>query len=102
MRNSNKSSKLTEAKVYGTTVLGSRGQLVIPAEARRDMNLKSGSRLLVVGRMNKILGLIKPNEISGLIKLILEQIESAQGPQASKMFKKKAEEFISKFAKENF
>ncbi len=34
---------------YGTTVVGERGQAVIPMEARKDMKLKSGDKLLVFG-----------------------------------------------------
>jgi AbrB family looped-hinge helix DNA binding protein len=34
---------------YGTTVVGERGQSVIPAEAREALNLKKGDKLLVFG-----------------------------------------------------
>ena len=36
-------------KFYGATVVGERGQIVIPAEARRDMEITPGTRLLVLG-----------------------------------------------------
>jgi len=34
-------------KCYGSTVVGPRGQLVIPAEARRELGLDAGTKLLV-------------------------------------------------------
>ena len=36
-------------KFYGSTTVGERGQVVIPAEARRDMNLSPSDKLLVFG-----------------------------------------------------
>ena len=34
-------------KCYGSTVVGPRGQLVIPAEARRELGIDVGTKLLV-------------------------------------------------------
>ena len=34
-------------KFYGSTTVGERGQVVIPAEARRDLNITQGTKLLV-------------------------------------------------------
>jgi len=36
-------------KFYGATVVGERGQIVIPAEARRDMEITPATKLLVLG-----------------------------------------------------
>ena len=36
-------------KFYGAVVVGERGQIVIPAEARREMNFVTGEKLLVLG-----------------------------------------------------
>jgi AbrB family looped-hinge helix DNA binding protein len=40
-------------KFYGATTMGERGQVVIPAEARRDLNLTPATKLLVFGTHNK-------------------------------------------------
>jgi len=37
----------TIGKCYGSTVVGPRGQLVIPAEARRELGIDVGTKLLV-------------------------------------------------------
>jgi AbrB family looped-hinge helix DNA binding protein len=39
-------------KLYGTATIGSKGQVVIPAEAREELSLKTGDRLYVIGAMN--------------------------------------------------
>ena len=36
-------------KFYGATTVGERGQVVIPAEARRDFNITPSTKLLVFG-----------------------------------------------------
>ncbi len=36
-------------KFYGSVTLGERGQVVIPAEARRNLEIAPGSKLLVFG-----------------------------------------------------
>jgi len=36
-------------RCFGTAVLGPRGQLVIPMEARKELGIDTGSRLLVFG-----------------------------------------------------
>ena len=41
--------------VYGMTVLGERGQLVIPKEARSKLKLKNGDQFMVVEHMGKII-----------------------------------------------
>lgn len=62
-------------KFYGNTVVGTKGQVVIPAEARRDLNIKSGDTLLVMGKMNKALGLVKAEQLSELIKALMDVID---------------------------
>ncbi len=39
-------------KLYGTATVGSKGQVVIPADAREELNLKPGDRLYVLGAMH--------------------------------------------------
>lgn len=37
-----------EDRFYGTATVGERGQVVIPAEARKKFNINSGDKLLVL------------------------------------------------------
>ena len=36
-------------KFYGATTIGERGQVVIPAEARKDLNLSPSEKVMVFG-----------------------------------------------------
>lgn len=36
-------------KFYGAVAVGKRGQIVIPVEARRDMDIASGEKLIILG-----------------------------------------------------
>lgn len=35
--------------VYGSAVIGQKGQIVIPVKLRKDLNLKSGDTILFIG-----------------------------------------------------
>lgn len=61
-------------KVYGTATIGAKGQVVIPAEARKDLKLKPGDHLLVMGKLGKALGLIKAEELEALIGIVMENL----------------------------
>lgn len=77
--------------MYGTTTLGSRGQVVIPAQARKDLELKSGDQLLVMGRFDKVLGLVKADQFGSFVNAMLEHIEN---PGTRAEAKKEIEKFI--------
>ena len=65
---------LFEAKMYGTTVVGSRGQIVVPVAARKDLRLKTGDRLMVVGKQNKLLGLVRVEDMTKMLENVLNQL----------------------------
>jgi AbrB family looped-hinge helix DNA binding protein len=46
-------------KFYGSTTVGERGQVVVPAEAREALGLEKGEKLLVFGVQNKAVVLTK-------------------------------------------
>lgn len=67
--------KLIQAdKLYGTTTVGTRGQVVIPAMARKELKIKPGDQLLVLSKHGKALGLIKSEDLGGLIEMLMENI----------------------------
>jgi len=67
-------------KLYGTTTVGERGQVVIPAEARRDFEITPNTKLLVFGsRGHGGLMLAKAETISQFITKatgMLERLEA--------------------------
>ncbi len=40
-------------KFYGSTVMGERGQVVIPAEAREEIGIAPGEKLIVLGNKKR-------------------------------------------------
>jgi AbrB family looped-hinge helix DNA binding protein len=51
-------------KLFGTVTVGTKGQVVIPVDARNNMNIKTGDRLYVIGvEHGKFLGLMKEESI---------------------------------------
>lgn len=42
-------SEPIEDQFFGTVTVGERGQIVIPAEARRRLDINTGDKLLVIG-----------------------------------------------------
>ena len=64
-------------KLYGTTTMGVRGQVVIPAEARKELKLKPGDQLLVMGRFGKALGLMKTEDLGDILNQVMEHFAGA-------------------------
>ena len=61
-------------KLYGTTTMGVRGQVVIPAQARKELKLKPGDQLVVMGKFGKVLGLMKTEEMSAFVETIMKNL----------------------------
>lgn len=50
-------------RFYGAITVSDRGQIVIPADARRDFNIQVGDKLLVLGDLKQGLALIKASAL---------------------------------------
>ena len=49
-------------KFWGSATVGTKGQLVIPSEAREGLNIKEGDKLLVVSSANsESIVIVKPD-----------------------------------------
>lgn len=60
-------------KCYGAVTVGERGQVVIPAEAREELGIQSGEKLLVfqVGPSGVLM--IKADSISDFVSKMMEK-----------------------------
>ena len=67
----------SQDKLYGTTKVGARGQVVIPADARKDLGLKAGDQLMVMGKFGKALGLIKTDELESFVNVIMQNLSGS-------------------------
>ena len=63
-------------KFYGSVTVSERGQIVIPADARKDFGIKTGDKLLVFGDLERGLGIatfaIMQRTMEGAIDLFRE------------------------------
>jgi AbrB family looped-hinge helix DNA binding protein len=68
-------------RFYGAITVSDRGQIVIPANARRDFNIQVGDKLLVLGDLEQGLALIKASTLlekqPGFFEILTESPESA-------------------------
>lgn len=66
-----------DKKLYGTATVGTKGQVVIPADARKVLGIEEGDRLYVVGsETGKFVGFIKEEQLQELIGKLTESVES--------------------------
>ncbi|MDD5368810.1 MAG: AbrB/MazE/SpoVT family DNA-binding domain-containing protein [Anaerolineaceae bacterium] len=68
-------------RFYGAITVSDRGQIVIPADARRDFNILVGDKLLVLGDLEQGLALIKASTLlekqPGLLAILEANIDSS-------------------------
>jgi bifunctional DNA-binding transcriptional regulator/antitoxin component of YhaV-PrlF toxin-antitoxin module len=63
-------------RCFGTAVLGPRGQLVIPVEARKELGIDTGSKLLVFGHFGaRGLILIKAEAAEELLNFMSNRLD---------------------------
>ena len=63
-------------KLYGTATVGTKGQVVIPADAREELGITTGDRLYVVGAPDKSwLGFIKEEQLRQIVDHITDGLE---------------------------
>lgn len=68
-----------DTRIYGTVKVGDRGQVVIPAEARKDLNIKPGDLLLVMaGRNRRGIAMVKADAMRELAGRIMQGLEVAE------------------------
>jgi AbrB family looped-hinge helix DNA binding protein len=61
---------------YGTTTIGEKGQIVVPAEAREAMKLKKGEKLLVFSMGSGMLALTKLENLAKFEQLMTKRLNA--------------------------
>lgn len=66
-----------DKKLFGTATVGTKGQVVIPADAREELDIKTGDRLYVVGspRM-KWVGFLKEEQLREMVAHLTDNVEN--------------------------
>ncbi len=58
-----------KGKVYGTAMVGERGQLVIPASLRKDLDIKAGDRLMIFAKIDrKMISIMREKDFSDFLQ----------------------------------
>jgi AbrB family looped-hinge helix DNA binding protein len=64
-------------RLYGTATVGTKGQIVIPADAREELDIKPGDRLYVIGSPKaSAVMFIKEEQLESFIEKININIEN--------------------------
>jgi AbrB family looped-hinge helix DNA binding protein len=65
-----------DKQLYGTATVGTKGQVVIPADAREALNIEPGDRLYVVGsKQGKFVGFIKEDQLQVMVDHLTSNLE---------------------------
>lgn len=78
---------MLDKKIYGFVTIGTKGQIVIPAEAREALGLGAGDHLFVVGSEKKgVLVLLPESSAIDFVGKINKQVEDfeavrSRGPE---------------------
>ena len=68
-----------DSRIYGTVKVGDRGQVVIPAEARKELDIKPGDLLFVMaGRNRRGIAMVKADAMRELAEKIMQGLEVAE------------------------
>lgn len=83
------STDMLEHKIYGFVTIGTKGQVVIPADAREALKLKPGDHLFVVGSEKKgVIALLPESNALDFVSKINKKVEDFEairqrGPEKS-------------------
>ena len=73
---------LPHKKLYGTATVGTKGQIVIPAEAREELGIKPGDRLYIVNAMHGAgIVCIKEEKLEDMVQQFTAQLEDFRALQ---------------------
>ncbi|MDD4899605.1 MAG: AbrB/MazE/SpoVT family DNA-binding domain-containing protein [Candidatus Omnitrophica bacterium] len=70
---------IIKGKAFGAVTVGERGQLVIPAQLRKALNIKSGEQLMVFAMVDKkVINLMPSRDFSSFLERASKLIEKLE------------------------
>lgn len=79
-----------EEMFYGTATVGDRGQVVIPAEARKKFSIAPGDKMLVLSHPSGGIVLCKIDAMKEIFSRIQEDLEKLESRVASETAENRA------------
>ena len=61
--------------MYGSVVVGTKGQIVIPSDVRRDLSIGAGDTLFVITKWGKAVGLIKTEDLDEFMDYMKQEMQ---------------------------
>lgn len=72
-----------KGKVYGAVTVGERGQLVIPADLRKDLHIKPGHKLMIFAKVDrKMISIMREEDFSDFLQKASKIISKLEGKVA--------------------
>lgn len=64
-------------QLYGSVTVGTKGQVVIPADARHDLKINTGDKLVVFGLKDRnMLGVCSVESVEGMLIEMTEKLKT--------------------------
>lgn len=63
----------TELRMHGSVTVGTKGQIVIPKEARDMLAIEEGDSLLTITKYGKYVGFVRTDDIPELLELLKQE-----------------------------
>ncbi|MCH5270772.1 MAG: helix-turn-helix domain-containing protein [Lachnospiraceae bacterium] len=67
--------------IFGVVTVGDKGQIVIPAKARKLFSINTGDSLVVLGDESQGIALVKSESFMQMADIIRQSMENANSPQ---------------------
>jgi AbrB family looped-hinge helix DNA binding protein len=69
-----------QGKAYGAVSVGAKGQIVIPSELRKELNIKAGEQLMIFAKTDKkLISMMHARDFSALMERagkVIAQLEA--------------------------
>lgn len=73
---------INDIKFYGSATVGTKGQIVIPSNAREELNIKEGEKMIVIKVPNgEGIVVLKANALNVLVNKLQSQIGQINSTQ---------------------
>lgn len=70
-----KSLICSNVQIFGNVVIGAKGQIVIPNEIRKQMDLHPGDSMIVTVKHGKAIWLIKSTDLESFVEIMQDELK---------------------------